>query len=159
MKDLLQSSPLKAILWILGAIIVLLLVFGLGVTIGSRRALFAGRFEENYYRNFYGPQGGPGGPPPFNQHGVAGEVIDLSSSTITVKDPDGDERSVVILSNTSIREGDATIMIGAITPGNLITVIGGPNAEGQIEARFIRVFASSSFSAPVLPPFPGTNQL
>lgn len=154
MKDLLRSSPLKAILWILGAIIVLLLVFGLGIAIGSHRALFAGRFEENYYRNFYGPQGGP---PPFNQHGVAGEVIDLSSSTITVKDTDGDEHSVVILSDTSIREGNATIALGAIVPGNLVTVIGAPNAEGQVEARFIRVFASSSSSAPALPPFPGTD--
>lgn len=138
----------------LGAIIVLLLVFGLGVTIGSRRALFAGRFGENYYHNFYGPQGGP---PPFNQHGVAGEVIDLSSSTISVKDFDGDEHSVAVFPGTSIREGGTTVTLHAVRLGDMVTVIGAPNGSGQIEARFIRVFTSSSLSAPMLPPFPGTN--
>ncbi len=94
---------------------------------------------------------------PFNQHGVAGEVIDVSSSTISVKDTDGDEHSVAVLSDTAIREGGAAIMIGGVVPGDMITVIGAPNSQGQVEARFIRVFAASSSSPPVLPPLPGTN--
>lgn len=158
MKDLLQSSKLRAILWIIGAVIILFLAFGLGIAVGHRQTLFAGRFEENYYRNFYGPpMGGPPGGPVFNQHGVAGEVIDLSSSTISVKDFDGDEHSVMVLPDTVIREGNNTVTLGEIRVNDMITVIGAPNASGQIEARFIRVFAASSSSAPSLPPFPGTN--
>jgi hypothetical protein len=150
MKDLMQSQKIKSALWILGAVILLLIVFGLGMAAGYRRAVFSDRFGENYFRNFYG--GPPGGPiaigpmggMPFNMHGVAGEVIDVSSSTISVKDPDGDELSVVVATDAVIREGAQTIMVGDVKPGDMITVIGAPNAAGQIQARFIRIFSASS---------------
>ncbi len=141
MKDALQYPKVRAILIILGAVIIFLIVFGLGMAVGYHSAIFASRFGENYYRNFYG---GPMGGMSFSMHGVAGEVIDLTSSTISVKDPAGDEESVAVTSGTVIRDGDETIMIGELVPGNTITVIGAPNASGQIEARFIRVFPTPS---------------
>lgn len=151
MKDFLQSSKIKATLWIVGGAIILLLVFGLGIAVGYRKAVFASRWGESYYHNFYGgvPSGPMGGPesmmrPPVNMHGVAGEVLDVSTSTISVQDPVGNEQSVVVSTSTSIRTPDGANSLADITVGEWITVIGSPNAEGQIDARFIRVFEASS---------------
>jgi hypothetical protein len=148
MKDLLQSSRLRAILWILGAIILLLLTFGLGMLVGSRSAAFRAHFGENYVRNFYGeapPGGGPvvtmQGPP--NAHGVIGKVVDVGTSTLSVVDADGDEVSVTVPTSTVIQDEGTTVVIGAIQPNDMVAVIGAPNGEGQIAARFIRVFPAA----------------
>jgi hypothetical protein len=77
-------------------------------------------------------------------HGVAGEVIDVSSSSISVKDTHGNEQSIAIASGTPIREMDDMILISDIQPGDSVTVIGEPNDEGQVEARFIRVFQAQN---------------
>ncbi len=148
MKDLLQSSKTRAILWILGAAIVILLVFGAGVLVGYHGAFYVGRFGENYYHNFFGefPPGRMA-----NGHGVAGEVIDMASSTLSVRDADGDESSVLIVPATVIREANRTIALSDVRVGNGVVVIGAPNENGQIEAQLVRVFASSS-SLPVPPP-------
>lgn len=160
MKDLLQSSKIRKVLWWLGAVIAALLVFWLGTAVGYRAAFFDSRFGENYYRNFYGDDfnggGMIGGPGPmargsFDMHGVAGEVIDVATDTISVKDPGGNELSVVVPTSTVIREGNNTIAIGAIKIGNGVAVIGAPNDAGQIQARFIRVF-------PVPPAVPASSQ-
>lgn len=140
---------MKNVLWTLGIVIAFLLVFAIGAAVGYRRALFVSRFGENYYHNFYGMGNmGPMGPMSISMHGVAGEVIDVESSSLSVQDPSGNERSVVVLPTTIIREGDGAIMLDAVEIGNGVTVIGGPNDEGQVEASFIRVFPSSS-SMPV----------
>ena len=141
MKELLQSAKIKAILWILGGVIVLLLMFTLGAMVGYRQAVFAGRFGDNYYHNFYGPTVGR---PFFNPHGAAGEVIDLSSSTISIKDFDGDEHSILVFPGTVIRKGDNTIVLTGINVGDMITVIGTPNESGQVEAKLVRVLTSPS---------------
>jgi len=162
MKDFLQSPKIRPILWGLGALIIFLLVFSLGTAVGYRRGIFASRWGENYYQNFYGGppgggvpgaveqsmmNGGPGGitaRAPFNMHGVAGEVLDVSSSTISVKDLLGNEESVAVSADTVIRGMDDMMSMSDVKAGAWITVIGAPNDNGQIGARFIRVFASSS---------------
>ncbi|MGC9599228.1 MAG: hypothetical protein ABSE18_02470 [Minisyncoccia bacterium] len=153
MKDLLQSSKTRTILWILGAAIVVLLVFGAGVLVGYHGAFYVGRFGENYYRNFFG-EFPPGRM--VNGHGVAGEVIDVASSTLSVRDADGDESSVVIMPATVIRESDQTVALSDVRVGNGVVVIGAPNENGQIEAQFVRIFASSS-SLPVPPSSPSPD--
>jgi hypothetical protein len=77
-------------------------------------------------------------------HGVAGEVIDIGTSTLFVKDPAGDEQVVFIASSTPIREMDQEILPDAIVVGDGVTVIGEPNSNGQVEARFIRVFETTT---------------
>jgi len=151
MKDLLQSSNVKAALWILGAVIVLLLIFSAGITVGRRQAFFGSRFGENYYRDFYGeaPMGMGMGRMP-NMHGTVGKVIDVTSSTISVADADGDEHSVAVAPETVIRKNAATIAIGEVKVGDMITVIGGPNESGQIQATFIRVFVGPLPAPPAL---------
>jgi hypothetical protein len=141
MKNLLQSAKVRAILIIVAGAIVLLVVFAFGASIGYHRGLFADRFGENYFKNFYGS---PTGKMSLTMHGVAGDVIDVSSATIAVEADDGDEQSVLVAPNTVIRENDNTVMAQNIGIGDEITVIGEPTDQGQIEARFIRIFPSSS---------------
>jgi hypothetical protein len=157
MKNFLQSKGVRFMLFGLGALVVLLLVFGAGVAVGYRSGLFSSRFGEDYYHNFFGA--GPGGvmgggvmgmPAPMNQHGTIGTVISVGSSTIATKDPNGNEQSIVIDDDTVIREADQTVSIAEVQDGDQIAVIGEPNDTGQIHARFIRVFDASS-SAPESP--------
>ncbi len=149
MSNLLESRKVRAVLYILGGLIVLFVVFGLGIAVGYDRAGFAAGFDQNYYRNFYGgvPRGAVGimAPPmPVAIHGVVGMVIDVGTSTISVKDSQNNEQSIAVSSGTAIRSGGADIAIGDVAPGDQIAVIGEPNAEGQIDARFIRVLITSS---------------
>jgi hypothetical protein len=149
MSHFLESKKIIAVLWILGGLIALLLVFGLGIAVGMNRARFADGFEKNYYQNFLGmPQGDQGmsftGGPPMSTHGTVGAVIDVSTSTISVKDQDNNERSIAVSSGTVIRDGNNTVAISDVQIGDQITVIGDPDDQGHIQARFIRVFATST---------------
>ncbi len=151
---MLESKKVRAVLWILGGLIVVFLAFGLGVAVGYGRAGFATGFDRNYFRIFYGASTGisTGGmatgvimpTPPVAIHGVVGTIIDLGTSTITVDDQQGNEQSIVVSSGTIIRSGNNTIAIGSLGTGDHIAVIGDPTGGGQINARFIRIFTAPS---------------
>jgi hypothetical protein len=140
MSHFLESKKIRTMLWVLGALIALLIVFGLGISIGYDRASFASRFDENYARNFTPGQA----PSPVSDHGITGSVIDIGTATISVDDQSNNEHSISVSSGTVIREMNNTIQIGDIKIGDQVVVIGEPNLEGQIAARFIRVFTTSS---------------
>ncbi len=145
MSHFLESKKVRAVLWILGGLILLCLVFGLGIAVGYGRARFTVGFDRNYYQNFYGMSPGVGGPGgPIANHGIVGTVIDLGTSTISVKDGNNNEQSVALSSDTVIREENNDITIGSINIGDEIAVIGEPNDQGQVEARFVRIFPASS---------------
>lgn len=151
MSTVLESKKIRTVLWILAGCILLFVAFGLGITVGYDRAQFATGFDRNYYRIFYGgqPQGAMGMVAPAMPaaiHGVVGKVIDLGSSTISVADQKNNEQSVAVSSGTVIRNGQNTIMIGDIAVGDMIVVIGEPNSQGQIDARFIRILGNQSSS-------------
>src|SRR5271170_4578790 len=120
-NDFLKPPKTKTLLWTLCGILGVLVAFGLGLLVGYRRAIFAADFGEGYYRSVYGdPFGKPAigamGYGPLTMHGVAGEVIDVSSGTITVQDADGNEESVLNLSNTPVREMNDDVSATAIQP-------------------------------------------
>ncbi|HEY5220806.1 MAG TPA: DUF5666 domain-containing protein [Candidatus Paceibacterota bacterium] len=149
MSNLLQSKKVRAVLWILGGLIALFVVFGLGIAVGYDRAGFAAGFDRNYYRIFFG--GTPGGPiglmaPPMPSatHGVVGTIIDVGTSTISVTDQENNEQSIMVSLGTVIRDGDSDSAIGDMVVGDQIAVIGEPDNDGQIEARFIRIISKSS---------------
>ena len=134
------------------SILVVLVSFGTGIVVGYRRALFATNWNQNYYHNFMGTPGpgvmvmgvGSGMPPPFNPHGVVGVVIDVGSSSLFIKDVDGEEQSVFVASATPIREMDNNIPLSAIEAGNQVVIIGQPSDTGQVDARFVRVFTTAT---------------
>jgi hypothetical protein len=147
MNDFLKAPKTKMLLWILCGVLVVLITFGLGVAIGYRRAIFASDFGENYYHNLYGdpfgnPMVGVMNNGPLTIHGVVGQVIDVGSTTMSVENLNGNEESVFVASNTPIREMNNMIPLVEIDVGDHVTVIGEPNQNGQVEARFIRVFTA-----------------
>lgn len=147
--EFLKIPKTKTLLWTLCGILAILITFGLGLLVGYRRAIFAADFGEGYYRSVYGdpfgkPMIGAMGMGPVMMHGVAGEVLDVSSDTITVEDPNGNEESVLIMANTPVREMGNDVSATIIQPDDRVVVIGEPDASGEVDARFIRVLESSS---------------
>ncbi len=149
MNDFFKLPKTKTLLSILCGVFLALIVFGLGITVGYRRAIFSSEFGAQYYHELYGD---PFGRPmtkvlangQLTTHGVAGEVIDVGSSTIFVKDPSGNEESVFISTDTPIREMNQEILANDILIGDGVTVIGEPDANGQVDARFVRVFETTT---------------
>lgn len=138
--------------WVLGALaflIVFFIAFGLGVSVGYRKAIFSSDWGRNYERNFSNipPLLGMMGGPPMNAHGTAGTVIDVSTSSISVQDNDNDERLIVVATDTIIKKMSDMVSLHAITVGDHVVVIGVPNANGQVEARLIRVFPVSGLGS------------
>lgn len=151
MSNFLTSKKVRTVLWVLGGLIVLVVVFGLGITVGYDRAGFASGFDRNYFRIFFGGGGPANGPMglvapsmPVGTHGVVGTVIDLGTSTISVENQQNTEQSVAVSSGTAIRDGDENLTLAEVVVGDQIAVIGEPNSEGQIDARFIRILSDPS---------------
>jgi len=153
MNDFFKSPKTKTLLYTLCGILVILVVFGMGILVGYRRAIFATRWSDDYYGNFYGPPFG--GPPPlmgaalpgpFNTHGVVGEVIDVESSTMSVEGQNGNEEMIFVSSGTPIREMSNAIQLMGIKDGDHVVIIGEPDDSGQVEAKFVRVFEGSTTS-------------
>ena len=143
MKDIMASRWFRWVVGALAAAVIFFLAFGLGVSVGYQKAISLPEWGRNYELNFSGPQHGfmpTAGTKSGNMHGVAGTVIDVASGTIAVKDGDNDEESIVVASDTVIRQMNDMISLGALTAGDRVVVIGAPDAAGQIEAHFIRVF-------------------
>lgn len=149
MKDFLSSEKFKKILWVIGIIAFVFFIFSFGVAIGYREAIFSSSWGRNYYKNFYGGLPNiPNGPndirSDWNSHGAVGFVIDISTSTILIKNMHNNERSVYVSPQTVIKKANDSISINKIMSGDNIIVIGEANNNGQMFAQFIRVFDGSS---------------
>ncbi len=119
-----QQKPARPLTIILAALLLfalLVLMFSMGVWVGQKRAEFSSRWRENYRKNFVESANG---------HGIFGSVISIDASTITVKDRDGVEKVVII---------SGAVKPAKISVGDMVVVIGSPDSQGQINARFIRV--------------------
>lgn len=118
---------------------------------GERKATFSQRFGDNFERNFRGPDGGmmfpgfPGEGPMPGGHGAVGEIISIALPNIIVAGPDNLEKTIVIGTDTRIREFQSELNAEDLTVGDHIITLGEPNEEGQIEAKLVRL----------LPPPPG----
>jgi hypothetical protein len=123
---------------------VLLLVFRAGAEVGARKARFSYRWGEQYHRNFGGPKGGflHGGLDRdfIETHGAAGTVLSVDNVTVVMNGRDDVERIVRVSDRTVVKRGSRTIAMEELQADDRIVVIGEPNSDGQIEAKFIRVF-------------------
>lgn len=145
-----KHDILKWIIVGLLAIIVIVLVFGLGVLVGERKAKFSYRWAENYHRMFAGPKVGFLGNwrmpplPPLDEfiegHGTVGEIIKIEGNNLVVKGRGNIEKVIVVTEKTVIKLGRGDIKVSDLKVGDIIVIIGSPNDKGQIEAKLIRVF-------------------
>lgn len=122
------NIPLVAV----GAVILLLLAFKAGELIGYRKALFSYRWGENYHRNF--------GDFMMSAHGTAGTILKIDGSTLIVKGGDNVEKTILMSEKTTVTSRRETIKAGGLKVDDRVVIIGSPNEQGQIEAKFIRLF-------------------
>lgn len=162
-KPFFQSKLFTGTLIVIGSLIVLLLVFRTGMYVGARKATFSYRWGENYHRMFGGPRHGffqefagedfaPGG-------GTVGTIISIDTGSLIIKTPEGIEKTVTVNDQATIRRGRDTLKISDLTVDERIVVIGTPQDNGTVEAKFIRVFDPSRGRRPPPPlqrrfPFP-----
>ncbi len=144
-NQMFQSKTARWVLIILGLCVVVLLSFSVGVSVGYRKATFSYKWRENYDRNFGGPsfRGAAFPPePPFmmSAHGTVGSIVQITPSDFIVVGRDGTERMVTFSSSTTIRSNEDMLHSSDLKAGDQVLVIGAPDDEGRIGARFIRVF-------------------
>lgn len=143
-----NRDVLKWVIVGLAGFIVLILVFGAGVKVGTLKARYSYRWAENYHRNFAGPRGGFfgdfrgdfGDNEYINAHGTFGSIITIDSNRLIIKGDNDVEKTVTVASTTKISSGHETIKIGDLKVGDKVTIIGSPNEQGQIDAKLIRIF-------------------
>ena len=150
-----QSKMFKAIIICIAGLIILLLGFMAGMTVGFRKAGFSYRWGENYYRSFSGPR-----PEfPMNMagrdflmgHGVLGSIIKIASSTLVIQGSDNVENVILVGKDTKIMRFREVISINDLKVNDNVVVIGSPNDNGQIEAKLIRVMPIPQGNPPPLP--------
>ncbi|MFZ1019877.1 MAG: hypothetical protein WAN61_02720 [Minisyncoccia bacterium] len=138
-KKVFESKTSFRILCGLGIIIVALLIFSAGIAVGFHKASFGRAWEENYERNF----GMEPNHPLFdnfpNAGGAIGKIIKIELPTMIVQDKDNTEKVILLNNDTQIQKMQAKISENDLASGDFVVVIGTPNPQGQIEAKFIRV--------------------
>ncbi len=139
-KKLEKINPSKALAFF-GALALVLVVFQMGVWVGSKKADFHRKWGEHYMDNF-GPRKMKFGSSVSDEftsgHGAVGKVLRLELPNIIVED-NGIEKIVVIKDNTKILKQREEVKKEDIKVDDFLMVIGAPNDQGQIEAKFIRL--------------------
>jgi hypothetical protein len=112
----------------LGAVLVLLVVFGAGFLVGRWSA----------------PPFGPFSPFPRGEsfrsgHGAIGTIQEIKGQTITIQTRDGKIQTILVSGETRFDRDFQKISFGDLKINDQIFVIGSPNAEGQINARVIGI--------------------
>lgn len=147
-----QSKTFKIILWAIAELIIVLIVFKIGTVVGFRMANFSYKWGENYHRNFGGPPGGFFGNLIdgnfIKPNGVFGQIIKIDGQTLVIKDQENVEKAITVNDNTIIERFRERLKPTDLKVDDNIVVIGEPNNNGQIEAKFVRVIPPS----PAIPP-------
>jgi len=158
LKKVFNSKKVVGMLIVLVSVTILLVVFRFGMVVGEKKADFSGRWGENYGRFFGEPS--PGffpAPAEFrdnrlmNPHGNAGTILKIDGNILVIKGSDNNEKTVLLSTSTIINNKNKTVSSDSLKIGDSLVIIGEPTKEGQIEAKFIRVFSNSS-STLSLPP-------
>jgi hypothetical protein len=135
-----SSSRVRITLAIIGALVVLALVFHAGVAFGAHHGAWGRMSGDRGFRHPFFPQGFalPHGFIP-NEHGAVGTVRSVSPA-VTIETRDGAIRPVAIATSTLVRargeEGTTTLSVG-----DKVIVIGQVNEQGRIDAKFINVLS------------------
>lgn len=146
-KDKFWRQTLKWVIVGLVGLAVFVLIFGAGMFVGLEKARFSYLWAESYHKNFAGPRQGfvndwrrlPMPNDFMEAHGAFGEIIELKDSGFVIRGRGDMERLIITTRDTVIKKGAETIEDG-LKVGDYVVVIGGPNQEGQIEAKLVRLF-------------------
>ncbi|MFA5095494.1 MAG: hypothetical protein WC447_02460 [Candidatus Paceibacterota bacterium] len=151
-KRVFESKVSTGVLVGIGIIIIAMLVFSAGIFVGFRKASFGRAWGENYERNFgMRPNRSMFGEDNFpNAHGATGKIIKVELPAIIVQDKDNTEKVILIKDDTQIQKMKGEVATNDLKTDDFVVVIGNPNEQGQIEAKFIRIMPIGDM--PVFPP-------
>ncbi|MEI6280642.1 MAG: hypothetical protein WCP17_01425 [bacterium] len=141
LKKVFDSSVSFKILCGIAIIIIALLIFYAGINVGFHKASFGRAWGDNYERNFGMMQGrGMLGKDNFpNASGAIGKIIKIELPNVIVQDKDNTEKIISINNDTKIQAGRNILTINDLRVNDFVVIIGSPNTQGIIEAKFIRV--------------------
>jgi hypothetical protein len=125
---------LRVLLIAIGALLVLCICLGAGIFavrlnnrgVGRPVGLFRRTFSLN------------------SRHGAIGTIQGFDNQTITLILRDGTTQTVLVNNETRIEENRKRITITDVKANDQITVIGSPDSQGQIVARWIHVVRAPS---------------
>ena len=141
-----------------GILCIAVIIFTAGMAVGMHKAEFGHHWNENYERNFGMIHHGPNDM--FNMplennfpnaHGASGKIIKVELPTFIVEETDGTEKVVHIDTTTHIHTVTGNADQTAIVDDAGAVVIGEPNTDGQIEAKFIRILPPIPTDMPITP--------
>lgn len=160
LQEFVQSKLFTKIMWGLGALLALSAVFYAGIFVGFHKARFAGNFGERYDQGFEGKEhrrlfGMPMRGLP-EAHGTTGKILKIELPIVIISGDDGIEKAVRISEKTEIRHFRDRVSVAALSVGDVAVVIGEPNDNAEIKARFIRLLPAPLESA-VEKNFPSTT--
>lgn len=148
-QHIVQSKYFRVSAVAIGVLLVALVSFGFGMRVGMHKALFSSQWGRNYERNFMGPEGNTRGPQFAdrfmgrawrNGHGLAGDVLSVTSDGLIIKNPENQESTVSVGDATIINHGTETVRLQDVRVGDRVVVIGKPQEDGTVKARLIRIF-------------------
>ena len=147
-KHFADSSLIKKILIGIGSLVFLLLAFKAGEVVGYHKARFSYQWAQGYHRNFGGPRHGffddfSDKKDYINAHGTFGNVIKIDGDTLIISSQSNAEKVILINDKTLILRNRETIKASDIKIDDRVLVIGSGTAQGQIEAKFIRLLPNS----------------
>ena len=164
--DIKETAKLKGVrlaAFIIGIVLIAILIFAAGVSVGFHKARYSYQWGENYERNFGGPERGPG---PFggmmnqfsghdnfrNAHGLSGAIVSVTGNNLVIKDQDNKENTVAVTDKTVIKDGPDTIKLSDLKTDERIVVLGKPGDNGVVNADLIRVFSKDNNIPPAEKP-------
>ena len=142
-KEVLGKSKVKKVICVLGYVFVALLIFQAGMFVGFKKAGFAYRTGEQYFKQmngrpddqFMGMNRGDFG----NSHGATGKIISINLPSIVVADVGGIEKTIIISTSTDIKQFKNSVKAEDLKINDIVTVIGNPNDSAEVEAQLIRI--------------------
>ena len=137
LKTIFQSKTFLIVIYVILGIVVGTAIFAAGISEGLHQARYNQDWRNHYLQNFGPLHGIPPQP-----HGAIGKILSVQLPTITVEDRTNIEKTILVTDTTKIRDAHALIPATQLAPDEFIVVIGDPNTDGQIQARFIRIIPS-----------------
>lgn len=139
-----QSKKLRVVIVAIVGLAIVLAIFQAGVFVGFHKASFLFRGGDNFYRAFGEREGQMGSKMIFRDefsggHGALGRIVRINLPILVVIGPDNIEKTVLTNDKTEVRQFRDASSLDKLSVDQHITVLGTPNDDGQIVAKFIRI--------------------
>ena len=151
-KEFFKSKSFAIGIMVVGVVLLGIILFSAGSKFGFDRAMFLCTMNKNYEKNFIGERGGSwneiSGRNAIGMHGIIGQILTAGTSSLTVVDRDGLEKSVFVSTSTTIRSFNKNISISDLKVNTKVIIFGRPNDKGQVIATMIRLAPDNVPSLP-----------